>query len=600
MFLSKRFAFLFLFFIYALTLLVSCSERGNGNTGIGSVSPPDLEGITPSAVKFSEITYTRPDTVSLYSELSSAILLVRNGGPDSSRIIEAVRSAERAYSSYLTMYSYSRIMCSKDENDAFYSNEYSFLSKAYADVFSAKERLAYEIVRSEHKNELAKIGFSDSAIFKIPDPSIISDDYFSLITQEGKLKHSFTMLSENNVYITYDGVTDTYSGTLDRLRETHGDGTQRFLQASAECAELYSQALLNRKLDIYIALISTRGLIADTLGYDSYNDCARDLLGYTHTLDDYQKYAEDVFEYLLPVYKDLSIKIFNPYFNNNIPKFLDKNTLITNMLSLYKSIDNELYESFASMVSSELYDIVPGAATTNRFSYTAYFNSKRTPFLFIASFNDARDYLNVSFGFGKYIDVLLNESLSASPLDADLTARLLGVITLSSITDSLDTDESKYIYYFSMKSIMSGIIQDTFLSLLEHEIYEMDPAELSRDSITAMMRKIANQCSVHNPKIVDVVSDDLVLNPKTLQSKAVSTFYAAEAFFDKGDLSSKLQIYKSILERTTDKTSESVLSSFGISSPFDDEAVMELSDKIFYSINGYHYYRNDPAEIPVA
>ena len=55
-------------------------------------------------------------------------------------------------------------------------------------------------------------------------------------------------------------------------------------------------------------------------------------------------------------------------------------------------------------------------------------------------------------------------------------------------------------------------------------------------------------------------------------------------------------MYKALIDRASEKSPTSILSGFGISSPFTNGVIMELSDKIFYSINGYHYYKNNSGD----
>ena len=578
--------------IYTIAFLISCNGGGANNIGSGSPSGSSAES-GGGTISFSDITYSRPDTVKLYAELSSAAVLIRNSKDDLSHLVEVVESADRAYSSYLTMYSYAELMHNKDSSDDFYQNEYSVLSKAYSDLYTARTRLSYEILCSEHKEELSKIGFTDTVPFKIADPDRISDDYFSLISHEEKLKYSYLTLSERNVYITYDGITDTCYSTINRLKEALGDGSQKFSQAVEKCQELYLEALTNQKLSIYASLINTRSLIASSLGYDSYNDYAYDVLNYTHTAEDYKEYAEEILEYMSPVYNDLSIKIFNPYFKNHFPKFLDKNTLLTNLLSIYKTIDARIYSAFGSMISAGLFDIASGETAKNGSSYVAYFNSKHMPFLFHKAYGDARDYLSVSYGFGNYFDIFVNKVPDDSSYETELIAKALEMITLSKLLESLDTDDSKYVYYLSMKGVMREMIYSSLLSLAEQTIYDMNPDDVNGESIALVLNNIAEKYSFLDPTIAEMLRNELVLTPKSLQAKTISFSYAAKIYFDIDDAKSKLQIYEALIDRANEKTLTSVLSSFGISSPFEEGTVMDLSDKIFYSINGYHYYKSN-------
>lgn len=583
--------------IYAIAFLISC---GGENAGGDNGSSQSSNAETDDTISFSDISYSRPDTAAVYVKLSVAAALVRNSKENPDRIFEAVKDADKAYSSYLTMYSYAELMHNKDCSNTFFGNEYDILSKSYSDLYTERERLSYEILRSEYKDELSKIGFTDTATFKINDRGSISDDYFALISHEEKLKYSYQTLSERNVYITYDGISDTYSSTINRLRDELGESSQAFSDATEECHALYLEALTEQRLNIFLSLVSTRNLIAGLLGYDSYNDYAYDILEYGHTADEYREYAKDVLEYTFPVYSDLNIKIFNPYFKNNFPKFLDKGTLLTNLISIYKTMDSRLYSVFGSMISSGLCDVAHAETAKNNSSYVAYFNTKLTPFLFHKSFGDARDYLAFSYGFGNYFDVFTNKAPRGSSYEAELSARMLEMITLSSLFESLDTDESKYIYYYSMKNVMGEMVYGSILSLAEQAIYDMDTDELNRESIARVLRDLANEHSVNEPKISDIVRPEIALTPKALEAKTISLSYAARIYFDKSDTRTKLQIYEALIDRSSDRTPAATLAGFGIPSPFGNDAVMELSDKIFYSINGYHYYKNNNSGDSVA
>lgn len=602
MLLFKRLAFLIFIIFYLTALLASCAQAGSAdkNGGVDGTSSPNLDEITPDTVKFADITYSRPDVVTLCAELSKVARAVNGDELEKAELTEAVREAWELYSSYLSMLSYAELMCSKNARDAFYAGEYATLHDSYADIFAAKERLANEILNSEYANELSEVGFGDAIVFRIDNQSAITSEFFTLLQKEEELKREFSLLSENNIYITYDGITDTYRGTLNRLREIFGEGTPPFMHASGECEALYDAAISKKEREIFSELARTRALIADSLGYESYNAYAYDLLGYAHSADEYNKYAEDVFNYLLPIHTDLRHKIFNPYFNNTVPKLLDKATLINNMLKLYNGIDGSIYKTFGGMISSELYDISPKAPNRNESSYTAYFLAQKAPFLFHTSLGDARDYSAIAYGFGNYYDVLINKNAKASPLDSEISARMLEMITVSTLTEALDNENGKYLYYLSMNGIMKELITSSFISLVEHEIYGMSHAEISEETIDAAVRQIADRYQMRASSISDILSLELALKPQFLQCKTMSLLYSSEIFFSKSKASEQLEIYKALLGRGANASAVSMLSGFGIPSPFDDGSVMDLADDIFYSINGYHYYKNNQSTDNVA
>jgi hypothetical protein len=203
------------------------------------------------------------------------------------------------------MLSYAEIMRSRNAKDPTFAEEYKSLSDAHSDILVARERLAFAVATSDYED--ADNALADTTAFRLKNPTPPSEAFFALIKQEEELKHDFTLLSEVTLYITYDGITDTYRGTLNRLKEALGDGSAQFMHASGECQALYRQARTEAEREIFTELVRVRTLIADALGYDSYNDYAYELFGFAHTADELEKYAEDIFDYLLPVYTNMKL-----------------------------------------------------------------------------------------------------------------------------------------------------------------------------------------------------------------------------------------------------------------------------------------------------
>ncbi|MBQ7356416.1 MAG: hypothetical protein IJW66_03340 [Clostridia bacterium] len=590
----KRLAFLIFILTYISALLISCANAAGGNSvggdGAGEAAPPSLDGLIPETVKFSDIAYERPDTVTLCSKISEATRAVLAGDANHSEIKGILNGVEALYSNYLSMLSYAEIMRSKNVKDHTFAEEYRALKDAHADILVARERLAFAVATSDYED--ADNTLADTTAFRIKSPTVPTDALFTLIKQEEELKQDFTLLSEDTVYITYGGITDTFRGTLNRLKESLGDGAQ-LVHASDECHALYRRARTEAECEIFTELVRVRTLIADTLGYDSYNDYSYEIYGYAHTFDGLEKYAEDIFDYLLPVYTDLNHKIFNPYFNNHIPKLLDKSTVINNMLTLYKSVDSSIYNTLGSMLSAGLYDIAPEGAGRSGDTFIAYFDAMSVPFLFHTTAGDARDYSSLAYEFGKYYDVLVNKHSSFTPIDAEISARTLEMITLSRLSEAFSREDGKYIYYLHTRNAMKALITNSLVTLVEHEIYGLSPAEVDEEAINSIINGIASEHSLRAMGIADIINDELVLKPHSAESKAISVFYATKILFDEQDRSEQIKIYKALLGRAEGVAPESVLSGFGISSPFDDGEVAELADDIFYSINGYHYYKQE-------
>ena len=585
----RRIILLVLLLIYMFALLVSCSEAGgSGGESDGSSSAGDKESIN-----FSDITYSRPDVDLLCNRLLEVRREVKDNVLSASQLRESVGSANILYSNYLSMLAYAELMHAKNENDELYTGEFKYLSAERARVCEAAEGLALEISLSDKKSELISAGQGLGISLKLDDDISVTSEVISLLKQEEKLKSDFALLSPDTVEITIGGTTDTYNATIKRLAEAFGSATIQFAQSKEICDALYNQSLTARKCEIFVELARVRSLIATSLGYKDYNEYSYELLGLGYTKDQYVSFTESVFEYLLPVYSDLSHKIFNPYFNNHIPKLLDKSTILSNTLELYKTLDNQLFTAFGNMISYELYDISAPKPGRTGDSYTAYFHNKSVPYLFHTSFGDARDYSAISYAFGGYYEILKNGYNVLPAPDAELSARMLEMMTVSTLTGALDQQNGKYLYYLTMREVMSTLVLDSFAALVEHEIYEMDYSDITVSSVSELVHALANEYAFHSFNFKKFMCDELITNPHFKQQKALATFYVNEVYFSDIGKDKTVELYTLITRAEDGRTAAEVISSFGIASPFNEDAIKKLSDDIFYSINGYHYYKND-------
>ena len=592
MLLLRRTLFLILILAYLCALLISCSATdGKSTDGADDEDSPSLDGIVPNAVNFSEITYSRPDTEALSEKLSELTFLVTNGGAQSQEIASELNEAVADYLDYSSMLSYAALMYAKNDADTYYLQEFRELRKDYPELLVKKEQLAYAIITSPVKNELPTLGFDDTTVTKIDSAHEVNEDFFNLLLEEEELKCEFDLLSKSTVNITFGGITDSYASTVERLKTSFDVHSMHFTRALEECSNLYERELDRSRCDIFVRLVKVRTLIAASLGYESYNDYAYDVLNYEHTEDAYKEFSEDIFEYLLPVYSDISLKIFNPYFNNHIPKLLDKNTVIGNILKVYKGLDSTLYNAFGAMISAKLYDIAPKSEERCNDSRTLYFGHKCAPFIFLTAFGDARDYGAISYEFSSYYSILKAGSASVDPLSAEIGAKALEMITLSGLAKTLDKENEKYLYYLSTKDTLNQIIYSGFLSIVEHEIYDMSYGDISLASVNALIESVAAECSLTSHRLSDIITRDLVTAPHRTQCKAMSTFYAAELF--SADESSAIDFYNAVIGDRGDASLKSVINGFGVPSPFGENAVMDFADRIFYSINGYHYYKSN-------
>ena len=599
---SKLFLILFVF----LVLLTSCSDssqtddgQNDGTSDQGSQpQSPSGEGFVRDAVPFSEIEYARPDPSALINGITEATEILRAASLPYSDTLARLTRIDDELSSFITMYSYASIMVYKNSADTFYSTEYAYLSEEYPKIQKALEDMLVAAARSKDAEDLERDLFGEGFIEEYKNGGIYTSEAVSLMEKEAELTSKYTSLSTANITIVYGSLHGSYDEVVKALTNQYGEGSAAFLDAVACCDALYQKKLAIISKDIFIELLKTRRLIADSLGYSSYIEYAYGNIHKDYEASDINGLISDISSYALPVYKRLVERLianYNPAIDPSLNHPAPNASELTEKLGgILSEINTDLSSVYSYMLNYGLYDIDSSLKNRTDTSFTTYLYSFDSPYLFVTLEGKASDYLTVAHEFGHYYDFFVNYGDDASLDLSEISSQALELLVLQRLEDELPFKYYGYLFNTAMASMLETLIFQGFYAKFEHLAYELAYSDITEDNLNALLKEAATELSLNTAifnDLSDVIIPHLIISPLYVQSYCTSAASALEIMFaeyeNEGD---GLDIYLDLVNRDEGGTLEEQLAGAGLTSPFEDGFIKKIADSIYYYVMGSHYY----------
>ena len=550
-------------------------------------------------VSLSDITYARPDASALIEKTEEITAKINAGDFSFEEITSQIAELDAKYSTYNTMLKYITIMSAKDSSDSFISSELEYLNGASPSISRALEELFVAAATSEHALRFEAEVFGEGFIEEYADGSSYNDLAVALLEEEAALEGEYSSLSTATVKITYEGITDTYDNTVLRLGEKYKSNPMALSAAIKSCDALFSEAITKRSCEIFISLLRVRQKLAASLGYSSYLDYAYKSLGRDHSTEDFVGFMNDVSEYAVPIYAVLSEKAFSGYFKTHTSLGADDGKVINDLYKSFEKMNPDIAEAYSYMLNCGLFDI--SLPESNRLSgaFTTYLYDIDAPFIFATFGESLTDYMTLSHEFGHFYDAYSNHSLNASLDLLEVSSEALELLALLSLEEILPSAQYKYLFFSEMKSMLETIIFQAFYAKLEHLAYALPYEEISEERINQLVCEAAEFMNM-NTRYINSLDDVIILHmieePFYVQSYSTSSIVALEIFFlELEKEGAGVSSYMALVKRDGKGGFEENLSSSSISSPFEEGAVMRLTNKIYYSILGSNYYSIIPA-----
>ncbi len=558
---------------------------------------PEYKDYLRGTLDFDKLVYERPDFASAANHLSELTKTVKDNLIPVEEQIALILDADKFYIEIASMHTLARIYSYIDTSDEYWAGEYEYVSTSYPAFAQAVEKLFVAAANSPHRQRFETDCFGGS-LEKYLDGGIYSDEAVKLMADEAALEAQYSSLSTTNVRITYKGKTDTYDNIISEYLDAYGENSKLYLSAKKACDSLYSAAYKERSAKLFVELLKVRKKLSDTLGYESYETHAYNTMYHDYSPEKLDALVEDVTSYVIPVYVKLSNYVFRPYISDfesslDAADKADKILLLNTMYEIFSETDSELGEAYSYMLQHKLYDV--SEKNPNRFtgSFTSYVENNNSPFLFVSLKGGASDYMTLSHEFGHFFDMYTNDNESASLDFAEISSQTLELLSLSKMKNVFDEDTYKYIYYLELDSVFSTIIYQSFYAAIEIAAYELDYDEINIENLNKIVQKTAEKFSFSSSvnSISSVMIPHLMLYPYYVQSYATSMAVSAQIYcMEQETAGAGFAVYKELIDRNGDFTFEESIENAGLKSPFEENALKEIADKIHYELYGAHYF----------
>ncbi len=574
-------------------------KNGDEEKEEAEIKVPEYKDYQRGTVDFENMKYTRPDIDAAVLKISDVAELIDKNELAYEEQLAKLDYVANSYKEILSMTSLAEINSRHDSSNSYWSEETYYIHTNYPKFSQAIEKLFIAAASSPSCDSFAADFFGDE-LYDYKDGGIYTDKLVELMAKEAEYENEYNSISTKSIIIKYNGVEDSYENILNFYRETYGEDSKDYLSASSVCKVLYEEAVSLKSAELLVSLIRQRRLISDELGYESYRDFAYETIYHDYDPEDMKKFTDDVKNYVIPVYLELSRYVFTPniekYENLAKDEFVSNSELINTLYDAYGDAGQSIYEIYSYMLQHKLYDIE--APNANRFSgaFSLYIANYNAPFLFATVGNSVLDYTTISHEFGHFADAYINYNGSTSLDLSELYSQAMELLTVEMLDGKLNNDAYRYLKYTKLEELLGTIIFQTFYASFEAKAYELPLESITKEKLDAVVAQTAREMGISDSwnNIEYIMIPHIILYPFYVQSYATSGVAAAEIYcLEAENEGAGFEVYYTLLKRNNELSFEENLKAAGLSSPFEEKALMELTDRIHYIIIGSHYFEED-------
>ena len=576
-----------------------CREKLETDKPSAGIKVPEYKDYLRGTKNFDELVYSRPDISGAISIFNSLSVMIEENAIPYEEQLKNLDAANEAYENVTTMNAIATIFNYKDTTNEFWLAEYHYITTNYPDFSQSIENLFVSAANSPHAESFEK-DFFGAELEEYKDGGIYSDNVVALMKAEAELEAEYSSISGASITISYEGRTDTYDNILAYYKTKYGEGSTEYLRAKTLCDALYQNEASKIEANLLVELIKARKLISDALGYDSYEKFAYETLYHDYEPKKMQEFINAVTEYVLPVYFSLSRELFSPYvydYEKTMSGYkTEKSTLINTLYDVYTKADKTLGEAYSYMLQHSLYDIEE--KSNNRFStsFTTYIDSNESPFIFITLENSILDYSTLAHEFGHFIDEYVNYGQGSSLDTLELSSQGLELLTLTRLNEVLDEKTYHYLLYTKLDDILSTVIFQSFYASFEINAYKLKYEDITLENLNAVVSATAKSFGLSSScnSVEYVAIPHIFLYPFYVQSYATSAMAALEIYtLEAKNPGSGFEIYSELTYRgDSEATFEEILSSHGLSSPFNKLELKNVLNELHYVALGAYFYKS--------
>ena len=445
-------------------------------------------------MKFSEMTYTRPDPEAVKATLAGLterLKAARNY--QEAREIFLSQQAESGH--ILTAATLASVRHSIDTRDAYYDAEETFWNNFFPELRAVQQEWTHAMLASPFRQEFAQeygdIMFTNAEMeLKTFSPEIIPQ-----LQKENELTQAYEKVLAT-AQIPFEGGVYTLS-QLSPFK-TDPDDARRLAAWKAE-GQWYkdNQPELDR---LYDELVKLRDEMGRKLGYEGYTTLGYYRMGRNcYTKDDVEKFRAAVVKYLVPVadsiYRRQAERLGKTYpmsFADNALEFRSGNPrpvgtpdeILAQGMKFYRELSPETKEFFRTMLDGELLDVLSTEGKRSG-GYCTGIPDYEVPFIF-ANFNGTQhDVEVVTHEAGHAFECWLNrkrvplECIWPSMEACEVHSMSMEFFAWPWAEGFFGPDTRKFLYSH-LASALTFIPYGTMVDHFQHEVYAhpgMTPAE---------------------------------------------------------------------------------------------------------------------------
>jgi len=567
---------------------------------------PEYKDYGRGTVDFDKIEYTRPNLDYLTNDTLALAENIRGSLKEYDELISEANAISKRLDTFRTMLAYAMIMVRCDAADVYWQEEYSYLTEAAPTLSNAVEELCVAAAQSENAEKYEADCFGEGLILEYGEGGKYTDTLVTLFLAESTLENEYTLLSTSTVVINYKSKKGTLDEILAYYQELYGKDSKNYATTEKEAYALYYATRARLSREITVELFKTRRLIADELGYATYLDYAYETAYHDYTREELYKYLTSVATYAVPVYMKLYHHVFLQYFRScKSDGELTEAELLNNTYGAMCSLNPELAEAYSYMLQHGLYDVAGYEDNRYRGAFCTYLDDYNAPFLFVSTSGSCEDYGSLSHEFGHFYDSYTNDNSGASLDLLEVSSQGLELLTMIELDGKISDEEMKHLTYSEINSAMRAIIIQGFYALFEHYAYSLEYETVSEASLRYCMERAALDMGFDTEEELTVlfgtkelnslgyvIIPHIVLMPSYVQSYATSATAALEIYtMELEEDGTGLDAYLALVDRSNEDMSfVRHLLSAGLNSPFDERALKEIMNSVYYSIRGENYF----------
>ena len=382
---------IFTIVLLLILLLSSCGFLGGG----ASTEP----------VSYGSIRYERPDLDAYREEVGAAVKEIGEGAGYLKTVSLLNEEFERYYNAY-TMNFYASNRYSQAMNDSFFEEECLWHAENQPVYDALHEQVLIAAAKSKHCEKLEETFFESPGFLAdlLLHPRYTNEAYLSLEQEENRLTEEYRALLADPV-IEWNGA--------ELHIETFGEDETISDEDYYAIFGLYYEKYNALAGEIFLKLMKVRADKAEAAGYGSYTELACAELGRMVPYETVRAYLDSLAAAFVPLLDEISASGIEtePY-----PALSVEQTE-----EFFEKICEKLGEPFVSireiMQKNGLLDIKP-SVNKEEMSYTIYFPSVYTPFIFINPTETYYDLTALIHEFGHFCDMYVNYGGAA---DIDLS-----------------------------------------------------------------------------------------------------------------------------------------------------------------------------------